>query len=135
MKITKRQLKRIIKEERARILKEQYGNSIETGSDLIEFAKAYAGLGSAVQQQVDVLANAYIIQGAHVGEWDEVVYEQNPAAIDMAEQRLTPTLKRLADEGSEDAEYLLDMIEAAQEIYRQGDAEVEADARAAGDIP
>ena len=133
MKITKKHLRRIIKEERQKLLKEQWGGSVETGSDLIDFAKAYSSLGNAVQQQVEMLANAYIVQGAHEPDWSEAVYEQNPNAIDMAEQRLSPILKRLAREGNEDAEYLLDMIEEAQKIYRQGDAEVEADARAAGD--
>lgn len=113
------------------ILNEMWGGSVETGSDLIDFAKAYSSLGSAVQQQVEMLANAYIVQGAHDGEWDEAVYEQNPNAIDMAEQRLTSVLKRLSREGSEDAGYLLDMFEEAQKIYRQGDAEVEADRLAA----
>jgi len=132
MRITKRQLKRIIKEERTKLLKE-WGDSVETGSDLIDFAKAYSGLGSAVQQQFDALANEWNINGAHSPDWEEAVYEQNPNAIDMVEQRLTSALKRLAQEGSEDAEALLSIIEEAQKIYRQGDEEVEADARAAGD--
>ncbi len=125
MKITKRQLRKIIKE--------QYGDSAETGSDLIEFAKAYAGLGGAVQEQFAALVHEWNIQGGHVGPWEEAVYEQNPAAIDMVEQRLTSVLRRLAQDGSEDAGDLLDVIEEAQKIYRQGDDEVEADARAAGD--
>ena len=133
MKITRRQLRKIIKEEKAKVLNEQAGSMVETGSDLIEFAQAYADLGGAVQEQFAALVHEWNIQGGHVGPWEEAVYEQNPAAIDMVEQRLTPVLKRLDREGSEDAGILLDVIEEAQKIYREGDAEVDADARAAGD--
>jgi hypothetical protein len=55
MKITKRQLKRIIKEEKKKLLKEQWGASIETGSELIEFSRAYASLGAAVQDSLEEL--------------------------------------------------------------------------------
>ena len=134
MKITKRQLRRMIKEEKHRMLNEMWGGSVETGSDLIDFAKAYAGLGNAVQQQVEALSNAWLLQGAHEPDWSEAVYEQNPNAIDMAIQRLSPGLKFLAREGVEEAESLLHMFEEAQKTYEQGDAEVEADARAAGDL-
>ena len=131
MKISKRQLKRIIKEEKSKLIKEQWGQSIETGSDLIEFAKAYAGLGGAVQEQFDALASAWIQDGAHEPEWSEVVYEQNPNAIQMAADRLTSLLHRLSRAGNEDAGYLLDMLEDAQEIYAKGEAEVESDRAAA----
>ena len=133
MRITKKQLRRIIKEERSKLIREQWGESVETGSDLIDFAKAYAGLGGAVQEQFNALASEWNNHGAHSPDWEEAVYEQNPNAIDMVEQRLTSILKRLAQEGSDDAEQLLYVIEEAQKIYRQGDDEVEADARAAGD--
>ena len=133
MKITKRQLRRIIKEEKQALLHEMWGESVETGSDLIVFAKAYAGLGSAVQEQFEALVHEWNINGAHTPEWEEAVYEQNPNAIDMVEQRLSSVLQQLARDGNEDAEILFDIIAEAQETYRQGDAEVEADARAAGD--
>ena len=114
-------------------LNEMWGESIETGSDLIDFAKAYAGLGGAVQEQFSALVNEWNNNGAHSPDWEEAVYEQNPNAIDQVEQRLTSVLKRLAQEGSDDAEQLLYVIEEAQKIYRQGDDEVERDAMAAGD--
>ena len=132
MRITKRQLKRIIKEEKSKILNEQFGSMVETGSDLIEFAQAYSSLGNSVQEQFSALVSAWT-NNPYPDEWKEVVYEQNPAAIDMVEQRLTSVLKQLDQGGSEDAGMLLDVIEEAQTIYRQGDAEVEADAKAAGD--
>ena len=76
MKITKRQLKRIIKEEKAKVLKEQWGSRPETGSDLIEFAKAYAGLGDAVQSQFDEIVAAYNNSAPGSEEFMEVVYEE-----------------------------------------------------------
>ena len=130
MRITKKQLRRIIKEERQKLLKEQYGSRPETGSDLIEFAKAYAGLGDAVQSQLDEVVAAYY-NGGFSPEFDEVVYEQNPAAIEMAQRRLGPVLKMMSDD---DAQGIADAMEEAMTIYRKGDAEVEADARAAGDL-
>ena len=156
MKITKRQLTRLIRETREESfspmksrahrdirnaverqrhghIHEMWGGSVETGSDLIDFAKAYAGLGNAVQQQVEALSNAWLLQGAHEPDWSEAVYEQNPNAIEMAGEKLMPILKILAREGWEEASDLLNMFEDAQEVYRKGDAEVEADAAAAGD--
>ena len=132
MRITKRQLKRIIKEEKSKILNEQFGSMVETGSDLIEFAQAYSGLGNSVQEQFSVLVSAWT-NNPYPDEQEETVYEQNPNAIDMVEQRLTSVLRNLDQDGSEDAGVLLDVIEEAQKIYRQGDDEVEADAHAAGD--
>jgi len=133
MKISKRQLRRIIKEEKQKLLKEQFGSMAETGSDLIDFAEAYSGLGNAVQEQFSVLVNEWNNNGAHSPDWEDAVYEQNPNAIDIVEQRLASVLKRLVQKGSDDAKQLLYVIEEAQKIYRQGDDEVERDARAAGD--
>ena len=129
MKITKRQLKRIIKEEKQKLLAEQGGWEDESGSMLLDFAQAWAGLGGAVQEQVAAVLTAWS-DGAHEPAWSEAVYEQNPAAIDMAVQRLGPFLRNLGEDG----EFLWDALEEAQVIYRQGDREVEDDARAAGDL-
>ena len=133
MKITKRQLRRIIKEEKQKLLKEQ-SSSIDPGSDLIEFAHAYASLGSMVQQQVETLSHEWMVQGAHIPQWDEAVYEQNPAAIKQAADQLMPFLRVWSIDGQQEAKDLLNMFEDALEIYAKGEAEVEADARAAGDI-
>jgi len=131
--MTSRATPRIKSVARGGRLNEMWGESVETGSDLIDFAKAYAGLGGAVQEQFSALVHEWNINGAHTPDWEEAVYEQNPNAIDMVEQRLSSVLKNMARDGNEDAESLLDVIEEAQKIYRQGDAEVDADARAAGD--
>ncbi len=112
MRITKRQLRRIIKEARVRLLKE-YGE-VETGSPLIDFAKAYAGLGGAVQEQVDAVVGAYINGGGPQSEgFQDVVYEQNPNAIDAAMDKIGRLLSRgdLGDEGG----MVLEALQAAQE--------------------
>ena len=130
MKTTKRQLRQIIKEEKRKLLSEMWGESIETGSDLIEFAKAYSGLGDAVSSQVDAIVAAYN-NGGHSPEFDEVVYEQNPNAIKMAYDKLSRILNMM--EG-EEAMVISEALEEAMDIFNRGDDEIEADARAAGDF-
>jgi len=132
MRITKRQLRKLIKEEKATLLKEQWGG-IDTGSPLIEFARAYMGLGDAVASQVDAVVEAYNNSGGLGDErFNQVVYEQNPNAIDMAMERLGRVL-RYGDVGEEGDSILL-ALEGAQDLFLEGEMEVEADARAAGDI-
>ena len=67
------------------------------------------------------------------GRIEDAVYEMNPNALEIAFQRLQQPLSALARDGSEDAEELMDAMEAAAEIFAEGDAEVERDAVAAGD--
>jgi hypothetical protein len=128
MRVTKNQLKRLIREEHGRLLQEQGGWDVDPGNHLVSFAKAWAGLGGAVQEQVVAVLAAWN-EGAHEPDWSDAVYEQNPNAIDMAQQRLGPFLRDLGEEG----ETLWDALEEAQKVYRQGDEEVESDAIAAGD--
>jgi hypothetical protein len=132
MKITKNQLRRIIKEEKTRLLKEQWGN-VDTGSPLIEFAQAWASLGNAVQEQVAAVMGAYNNSGG-LGDqrFKEAVYDQNPNAIDMAMDRLGRVLKygELGEQGDD----FMAALEGAQDLFLEGEMEVEADARAAGDI-
>ena len=95
-------------------------------SDIIELARAYCGLGDAVQSQVDAIIAAYYSGGGPESEaFQGVVYEQNPNAIDLA-------LQRLPRYGSEEVEEIIEALKAAQAIYAQGDEEVAADANAAG---
>ena len=98
MKITKRQLKRLIKEEKRKLLKEQGGWEVETGSALLDFAQAWAGLGGAVQEQVVAVLAAWN-EGGHEPDWSDAVYAQNPNAINMAVQRLGPVLRDLGEHG------------------------------------
>tara|TARA_Y100000389_G_C17429124_1_gene501443 strand:- start:1073 stop:1489 length:417 start_codon:yes stop_codon:yes gene_type:complete len=131
MKITKSQLKRIIKEEKQKLLNEFYGDNVDTGSPLIEFARAYMGLGNVIADQVDAVVAAYITGSGGAGKdgFTEAVYEQNANAIDRAHNRLFGVLRygELGDEG----DVILEALEAARKVYAQGDEEVESDAMAA----
>ena len=124
MRITRRQLRRIIKEEKTKILKEYWGEKVDTGSDVIAFAHAYCGLGDAVQNQVDSIIAAH--NGVTSESFEDVVYEQNPNAVDLA-------LERLPRYGGEEIEEIIEALKAAQAIYMQGDEEVEAGASAAAE--
>jgi len=87
MKITKRQLKSIIKEEKTKLLNEQWGGSAGPSDPLIAFAKAYASLGTAVQEQVDALVKAWEDMESD-SDFEEAVYSQNPNALRMAIDKL-----------------------------------------------
>lgn len=133
MKVTKSQLRRIIQEEvgkdlkRRNVLIQEYGGlSVEIMSPLIQFAQAFSGLGGAVSEQVITIVNAYIENN------QEDVYDVNPNALDMALDRLRYPLQDLG-QTNPDAEEVMEALEWAKGIFEQGDAEVEADARAAGD--
>ena len=126
MKITKKQLKRLIREEKQKLLNEQW-DEIEVSSTLINFARAYRGLGDAVASQVDQVVAAYLDGDEEI--FLEAVYEVNPNAIDMAMRKLQPVLRygELGDEG----DIIQDALSEAQKIFAQGDEEVEADRAAA----
>jgi len=126
MKITKTQLKNLIKEELSRV-DEMYQSQVESGSELIEFAIAYGSLGSAVQEQVNEIVAAYYNGGEESDTFVEAVYEANPNAINLAFERLSRPLRVLEGEESDD---ILHVIEMAQKIYMQGDDEVESDRQA-----
>jgi len=135
MRVTKRQLRRIIREEKQRLRENVWARG-EGASALLEFGKAYAHLGAAVGEQCDAVVNAYHAGGAREHDPNqhflEVVYEQNPNAIEMAHNTLRQPLQAL---DGQDAEDVLDALNEAMEIIRQGDEEVAADAAAAGDTP
>ena len=95
------------------LIKEQWGSEVETGSDLIDFAKAYASLGGAVQQQVDAVIAAYFNAGGpNSGAFEDVVHSQNPNAINLALQKLSRPGRMLGDE----AEDILDALTTALEL-------------------
>ncbi len=96
-------------------LQEQGGWDVETGSPLLDFAQAWAGLGGAVQEQVVAVLAAWE-RGGHEPDWSDTVYEQNPNAIDMAVQRLGPVLRDLGEHG----EYVWDALEEAQLVFSKG---------------
>jgi|LWDU01.1.fsa_nt_gi hypothetical protein len=123
MKVTKRQLRRIIREEKSRLVNEQnVWARGESANALLSFGRAYAGLGAAVQEQTDALVEAYLAGGGR--EWDpdqhfvDAVYEQNPNAIETAHNTLRQPLQAL---DGQDAESVLDALNEAMEIIRQGE--------------
>ena len=116
MKITKNQLKRIIKEEKQKLLKE-YGAGQETGSYLVGFAQAYASLGAAVQEQFNEVVNVYMIGGGMVDELDDVIYQQNSSALGMAMDKLRRPLSEM--KGYEDADDLLSLFDEIEDRLRR----------------
>ena len=124
MKITKKQLRRIIKEERQKLLKEYGAMDKEVMSPLVDFGQAWSGLGDAVQSQIIDVVNGYIEND------QEAVYEVNPNALDVAMRRLRMSLIDLG-QSNPDAEEVMEALEWAQGIFKQGEDEVERDRRAA----
>ena len=122
MKVTKRQLRQLIKEE---LMTEWGAHEKEVMSPLVQFAQAWSGLGNAIQEQMIDVINGYVENN------EEAVYEINPNALETATERLARPLDALR--GSEEAEEIMGALDWAAEIFQQGEDEVEADARAAGD--
>ena len=116
LKVTENKLRQMIRREKNRVLYEQGGWDVETGSALVDFAQAWAGLGGAVQEQVVAILAAWN-DGGHEPDWSDAVYAQNPNAIDMAQRNLGPFLRDLGEDG----EYIADALEEAQAAYRMGD--------------
>jgi hypothetical protein len=118
MKVSKKQLKSIIREERSRLLAEQGGFGPDNmAMVLIEFAKAWSSMGAAVQEQV----TAIVAAGSEIAdptpqespEFEDVVYQQNPNAIDVA-------LRQLENKGEniEGMDELMEYLWAAQDIMK-----------------
>ena len=107
MRIGKRQLRRIIREEKTK-LHESWGGPEDTGSDMLEFARAYASLGSAVQEQVNAVVHAYVQFGSDA-EFEDIVSRQNPAAIDMARMKLGRFLDAMPSDDSMTVLHALDI--------------------------
>ena len=109
MKITTKQLRKMIKEEKAKMLNEKFG--MESLNPLVGFGEAWSGLGSSVGEQILELSNAYID-----GRMEDVLPELNPNAVRLAYQRLSPALRFL--EG-DDAETLKEALEQALEMMKR----------------
>jgi hypothetical protein len=115
MKVSKKQLKSIIREERSRLLAEQGGFGPDNmAMVLIEFAKAWSSMGAAVQEQVEAIVEA---SEGEPEEFEEVIFQQNPNAIDVALRQLENKGENL--EGMDD---LMETLWAAQEIMRGEEA-------------
>jgi hypothetical protein len=124
-------IRKAVYNQRRGHIREGWNDSVETGSNLIEFARAYMSLGDAVTSQVDAIVGGFINGGGSGSEaFREIIYEQNPNAVEIAIGRLGGPLRYLDNPEADD---ILQALEEAQSIYMDGDEEVEADARAAGD--
>ena len=130
MKITKRQLKRIIKEEKRKLLSEQ-GPAWGTGAIpkimedyvMLDFAEAWALLDPKYKSQVLEVLQSYG-EGGHDPEWTETVMMQNPAAIESAMSKLGSTLNKMKDTNDE-AFDIYSALETALEVYDKGEGENE----------
>ena len=111
MKITKRQLKRIIKEERSKLLNEYSPRPQDVRNPTVDFAQAWASLGSAIQEQMVELYNGYA-----VGFTEEAAGEINPDAFDRAKEKLVGPLRQMR---GQDAQDLLDMFQSVSEFYEE----------------
>ena len=106
MKITKRQLRRIIKEEKSKLLKE-YGAMVkEVMNPMVAFAQAWSGLGDAIQEQMIDLIN-----GHAEGRLEDAVYEINPNAFKLAAERLTGPLRMMSGDDAEDLKDTMEQVE------------------------
>lgn len=105
MKLTRKQLVEMIREERAR-LNEGYGSPSAYASgdnSLIDFANAWASLGRAVQEQVEDAVGWY-------NSAREEAPNANPAALKMAAAKLGMFLRMVDDQN---AEVILNALNAA----------------------
>ena len=125
MKLTKRQLRRIIKEEKSNILKEYHmpsysGSSLEESiSPLIAFANAWSGLGGAVQEQITDLMNIWLDPDADLQlTWEDAIWNQNPGAIRMAYEKLSSPIRNL---DGQDAKDLSEMLASGMEELKKAD--------------
>ena len=125
MKITKRQLKRIIKEEKRKLLSEQasaWGSganpNILADYAILDFAVAWGTLGPQVQEQVLALLEAYGA-GGHRPTWEDAIDAQDPAAIRQAMDTLGPSLQKMQDfdEGFD----IYSALKDALEVYADDD--------------
>ena len=107
MKITKRQLRSIIKEEKAKLLKEYGAMEMEALSPLVAFAQAWAGLGDAIQEQMIDLSNAHI-----EGRLEDADF--SPGAFRQAWERIQRPLRALASDDDTNAAELIDALEEAE---------------------
>jgi hypothetical protein len=119
MKITKRQLRRIIKEEKFRLISE--ARNTGGASPLIDFAAAYAGLGAAVQEQLIAVVEAMNQFGENSPDFEETVFSQNPNALVMAQDALRSSLTTLA-QSNPDAEDLLLALESAEAVLQEAES-------------
>ena len=130
MRITKRQLRRIIKEEKTKLLQEKWGGigDESSGSALIHFAKTYASMGPQAQEQMGAITSAYFRLFPAEGfvsqeeiyanaEFEDGAMQQNPAAIEAALSALGNTNLHGLD-ANEELLQMDDALEVALNLLR-----------------
>ena len=120
MKITKRQLRRLIKEETSRAISEAWGSGAGPHTSdyaMLEFAQAWSQLGPQILEQVMEVLQSWG-EGGHDPEWTETVMMQNPAAIESALGKLGPSLNKMKDT-SDEAFDIYSALEGALEIFEE----------------
>ena len=83
---------------------------METNNTLIKFCGAWVSLGKAVQEQVTAVVIAH-----ETPEFEDVVCQQNPSALQLALLRLAYQGGELKREGNYDAHAILEALKAAGE--------------------
>ena len=99
-------------------LLEQYGSDYETGSDVLEFAKAYASLGRAVQEQVDQVVSAYTNFGPNSDAFMDAAVDVNPNAINLALKRLQLPARGLGETADDVIDALSEVLHGAMDSER-----------------
>jgi hypothetical protein len=117
MKITKRQLRQIIKEERTKLLQEQRADS--SPNALVDFAIAFGKLGFAAEEQLHDLVRAwneaYLGSLENMRDFEDEVH-RSPAVNVIHDRLHRPLQALLADGDNAAAEELLDVVEEAKRI-------------------
>jgi len=127
MKITKRQLRQIIKEEKRKLLNEFGPAGTDGASPLLDFAHAYAKLGSAVQEQVEEVVIAHINHGPESDQFYDTVFNQSSGGLRQALNTLHNPLRALTDNSSGHSDPAHDVREAlndALNVYDEDEGDV-----------
>lgn len=112
MKITRGHLRALVKES---IIAESGWESGVSAADptvLLDFARAYAKVGTMVQEQFEQLVMAYFDSGPESPEWEDAVFGVNPNAVMMLRQGMNGM-----NEGIDE------MFEEYDTMYNSGEAE------------
>lgn len=116
MRITESQLRRIIRQERTRLTEVRGGAG--TGSKLLEFARAYAGLGAQVTAQVDDVVGAFLAANGDPSDdtFVDTAMGVNPAAIRAAVDALGPLLESSMGELGDEADAVMGALYEAEAL-------------------
>ena len=125
MKIKKSQLRKIIKEEKMKLLNEFGPAGTDGASPLLDFAHAYAKLGSAVQEQVEAVVIAHINHGPESDQFYDTVFNQSSGGLRQALDALHNPLRALTvNSGSVPAYDVREALNDALNVYDEDEGGV-----------